>query len=446
MNQYVDLLRKNRNYRFLWLGSVITQLGDWFNLLASAELITNLTDSGIAVSYLFLARFLPLFFFSPVAGILADRYDRRRVMIMTDVVRAATVVCFLFVRSAEQVWVLYLLTVVQFTLSALFTPARTAVLANVVKRKNLVTANALDSLTWSTMLALGAFLGGLVAAVFGITTAFLADAATFLLSAFILSRIDIPSTAVSPPEGETRQQRRRRGWLALMGGYRYLIGVPFILGVSLAKGGGSLIWGSINVLEVTFADEIFPLLTPFFQDVLRIESGGTATLGIIYVASGLGTGLGPILVRRWLGDTYTRLLWGITGGFFLLSAGIIGLSQSPTLPIFTLFTLTRTVGSGLIWVFSAALLQMMVPDEYRGRVFAFEFAALTLTQSISIFGAGYLMDNLGMGVRRVTAVMGYGGLIVGGIWLIFFLRYFSRAKALQQSGAQKVETPSSISS
>ena len=71
MNEYIVLLRQNRNYRYLWLGNVVSLLGDWFNLLASAELITNLTNTGVAISSLFLARFLPLFFVSPLAGVLA---------------------------------------------------------------------------------------------------------------------------------------------------------------------------------------------------------------------------------------------------------------------------------------------------------------------------------------------------------------------------------------
>jgi MFS family permease len=77
MREYLLLLQTNRNYRFLWLGSVVSQLGDWFNLLASAALLTTLTNSGVAISYLFLSRFLPLFLFSPLAGLLADRFNRR---------------------------------------------------------------------------------------------------------------------------------------------------------------------------------------------------------------------------------------------------------------------------------------------------------------------------------------------------------------------------------
>src|SRR5690606_12942705 len=154
------LLRRNANFRNLWLGSVISQFGDWFNVIASAEVISRLTDSGTALSFLFLARFLPLFVFSPIAGVLADRFDRKRIMVLSDVLRAVAVLGFLFIHEPDDIWLFYLLTILQFSLSALFTPARGAVLANVVRSDELVAANALDSLTWSTMLALGAFAGG----------------------------------------------------------------------------------------------------------------------------------------------------------------------------------------------------------------------------------------------------------------------------------------------
>jgi MFS family permease len=168
MREYFALLRYNANYRNLWLGSVVSFLGDWFNLIAAAELVSTLTNSGLAVSTLFLLRFLPLFLFSPIAGVLADRFDRRHIMIFTDLARAATVASFLLIRSPDQLWLFYFLTFLQFTLSALFTPAKTAVLANIVAKEDLVTANALDSFTWSTMLALGAFAGGAVAFLLGV--------------------------------------------------------------------------------------------------------------------------------------------------------------------------------------------------------------------------------------------------------------------------------------
>lgn len=444
MNEYLTLLRRNANYRNLWLGSVISQLGDWFNLLASAELIASLTNSGIALSYLFLARFLPLFIFSPIAGVLADRFDRRRIMILSDLLRAGIVLAFLLVRSADQVWVFYLLMVLQFSLSALFTPARTAVIANVVDEKDLVAANALDSLTWSTMLALGAFLGGVVAAVFGVATAFVADALTFLLSAWFISRIVLPTADSRQPTVDapllhlpiSPAPLPPRRFMAL-DGFRYLLREPFILGIALAKASGSLVWGAINVLEVTYANEVFG---PQLPDWLGIEDAGTAVLGLIYVTAGVGTGLGPLFLRRWFGDAPRRLFSGISAGFLLMIIGIWALAQAPTLSLFLGATALRTLGTGTLWVFSAALLQMLVPDRYRGRVFAFEFAALTLTQSISIYLAGALQDR-GWTVQQVTMVLAGLGVVTAALWLTFHLanRAALRAERLPLRAAHEAK-------
>jgi len=212
------------------------------------------------------------------------------------------------------------------------------------------------------------------------------------------------------------------GWLDFVDGFRYLWQAPFILAIALVKAAGSLVWGGINVLEVTYAGQVFPLNDSIFRQVFHIENGGTAALGMIYIVSGVGTGLGPLVMRRWLGDRRQRMLMGISLGFVLLVVGIVILGRSGTLPVYLTGTLVRTVGTGTVWVFSAALLQIMTPDRFRGRVFAFEFAALTLTQSISTFFAGYAQDSLGMGVRQVTAVLAWLGVVVGLVWMFVHWR------------------------
>jgi MFS family permease len=416
MSEYVSLLRENQDYRRLWLGSLISQFGDWFNLIASASLVANLTDTGTAISYLFLARFLPLFLFSPLAGVLADRYDRRHVMIVSDLLRAATVLCFLLVREPGQIWILYVLTILQFALSAIFVPARSAVLANVVQPQELVPANALDSLTWSTMLAVGALLGGLAAALLGIAEAFFLDSLTFLASAVLISRITAPIKTGA-------KQESSGGWLEFLDGLRYLRGQRFILGLSLVKAAGSLSWGAINVLEIVYAEKIFTLELPGLSEIVPDVDSGTATLGLIYAVTGLGTGLGPLLMRRWLGDAPMRLRWAISIGFGLMAVGTLMISLAPTLRLFATAELVRTVGSGTVWVFSAALLQTLVPDRFRGRVFAFEFAVLTLTQSISIYWAGFAQDNLGLDVRQIAFSMSLVASVMGVLWFLFDIRH-----------------------
>jgi uncharacterized membrane protein YbaN (DUF454 family) len=121
------------------------------------------------------------------------------------------------------------------------------------------------------------------------------------------------------------------------------------------------------------------------------------------------------------------MLWGITIGFFLMGSGIVGLGLAASLPFFLLATFVRTVGTGTLWVFSAALLQMMVPDQYRGRVFAFEFAVLTLTQSISILSVGVAQDS-SLPLPQIAIWIGGMGVIVGAIWLGFHLRFQSLVK------------------
>lgn len=418
MDEYLTLLRRNPNFRYLWLGSVVSQLGDWFNVIAAAEIISRVTDSGAALSFLFVSRFLPLFLLSPVAGVLADRFDRRRILILSDLLRGVTVLGFLLIRDAGDIPLFYLLTVIQFSLSALFTPARGAVVANVVPAGELVAANALDSLTWSTMLALGAFLGGVVAALFGAETAFVADALSFVLSAYFISRVVVGRAAGQP--AARAAEGAATGRFAFLDGFRYLWREPFILGVALAKAGGSLVWGAINVLEIRYAYDLFPLPG---AGRLGIADAGTATLGLIYVVAGVGTGVGPLLMRRWLGDAPRRLVAGVSLGYVAMTVGTAWLATVGGVGGLLLATVVRTLGTGTLWVFSSALLQTIVPDRFRGRVFSFEFAALTLTQSISTLAAGAMIDRGGLAVAGVMGVQAAVSLATTALWALFHLRH-----------------------
>src|SRR5262247_1904380 len=179
---YIDLLRRNRSFRQLWLGQVVSQMGDWFDTIALYTIILNLTGSGRDVGLLLVARFVPSFFFGPISGVVADRFSRRTIMIVSDVLRAFVVLGFLFVRRADQLWIIYVLTVFQLGLSTFFEPAKTAVIPSIVSDRELVAANAISSVTWSVMLTLGAAIGGIITGWFGTNVAFILDALTFALS------------------------------------------------------------------------------------------------------------------------------------------------------------------------------------------------------------------------------------------------------------------------
>ena len=120
---YLNLVRKNANFRNLWIGQIVSLLGDWFNLIASASLIASLTKSGMAVGGLFVVRLLAPFLTSPIAGVFADRYDRKKLLIWTDISRAVIVLGFLLVREPGHVWFLYALTAIQLGISGSTRPS-----------------------------------------------------------------------------------------------------------------------------------------------------------------------------------------------------------------------------------------------------------------------------------------------------------------------------------
>ncbi|MDM8528972.1 MFS transporter [Anaerolineales bacterium HSG24] len=392
LDVYINFIKNNQQYRYLWLSQIISQLGDWFNLIASATLISGLTGSGMAIGALFLARLLPPFLLGPIAGVVADRFDRRKILIISDLLRMVIVLGFLLVKTEQDVWLIYSLTVLQLSISAFFEPARAAIVPQIVERKDLITANALASVTWSSMLALGAALGGFATALFGVTIAFLLDSLTFIISAWFVSRLTYNATVL--PQERTDDDADG-GWQAFLAGLRYLRAHPPVLVVALLKASAAIGFGGMNVVELTFAEEIFP-----------IGSDSSGAFGLILLVAGLGTGIGPIVARRITGDNLITMHWAILFTYIVSLIGFLLIGWSPILTVMLLGTFARTIGSGTNWVFSSSMLQIMVPSNYLGRVFAFDIAMVTLAAAISTLWVGWAKDNLGLSPHQISLALG----------------------------------------
>src|SRR5205814_5352883 len=203
LNPYVSILRTNRNFRLLFIGQTISQLGDWFNAVAVYALLLDLTGSATAVAWMMIVQFLPVAVVGPMAGVVVDRVDRRRLMIAADLVRGCLILGLLAVRTADQVWIAYAVMALTVGASAFFEPARTATIPNITSDEELLPANALASATWSAMLAAGASIGGLVTAIAGRNVAFTINAASFFWSALfiVLTRYDATPAAAVRPSG-----------------------------------------------------------------------------------------------------------------------------------------------------------------------------------------------------------------------------------------------------
>ena len=304
---YMDLLRRNRSFRRLWLGRVVSQMGDWFDTLALYTLILQLTGSGRDVGLLLVARFVPSFFFGPISGVVADRFSRRRIMIISDILRAVVVLGFLFVRSADQLWIVYVLTVLQLGLSTFFEPAKTAAIPSLVEDRELVTANAISSVTWSAMLTIGAALGGLITSAFGTDAAFILDAFSYLLSAVLIAGIRLPKREKRAPQKLTLG--RLLGITETIEGIKYVKDRPKVLAALLVKPAWGLGGGILTLLAV-FGERIFP--------VGKNAAGG---IGVLFAARGIGTAVGPLVARRIAGEGVKRMQASI-GIAFLILLGI----------------------------------------------------------------------------------------------------------------------------
>jgi len=417
---YGQLLRENREFRILWLGQIVSLLGDWFNLIASASLIALLTQSGTAVGGLFVVRMLAPFLMSPIAGVAADRYNRKHLLIITDIVRGITVLGFLFVRSPEWVWLIYVLTAIQMGGQGFFFPAKNSILPDITSKEELGAANALSSVTWSVMLAFGAALGGIFSGIWGVYPAFMVDALTFFVSGIILSRM-----TYTPPQAlGASDHSLAAGIQQYVDGLRYLRGHLDILVISIQKMSNSLfVAGAFNVIQVIIAEQYF-----------TIGEGGGVSLGILYGVTGIGTGLGPIVARMFAGDKDYRLRLTMLAGYVISIIGLLFVAPLLSFPLVLVGAFLRGFGGGIVWVMSTQLLLQLVPLDVRGRVFSTEFAFNTLGAAIAAGSVGALLDTtftLGM----LITVMAAAVIVPVAVWALWtFFGTHEKVKVEASSG------------
>jgi MFS family permease len=409
VNPYLALLRNNRNLRLLFVGQTISQLGDWFNSVAVFALLLDLTGSATAVAWMMIVQFLPVALIGPLAGVVVDRVNRRRLMIATDIVRGVLILGLLLVQRPDQVWLAYLVMSLSVSAQAFFEPARTATIPNVTSREELMPANALSSAMWSMMLAVGASVGGLVTVIAGRDVAFVINSLSFFTSAIFIARTDYDAT---PPSSA-----RVTGLAAMLGitdlkeGLSYVRAHAHVGALMFVKAG----WG--------LAGGILLLLTIFGQRVFPVANNTAAGIGVLYGARGIGAALGPIALRWILGQNPRTLRKTLGPAYFMIGVFYVALGGAAWLPVAAVCVLAAHFGGSILWVFSTVLLQLEVPDRFRGRVFAVELALVTLTSSISSYLTAYALDNVGWSPRTLAVTLGLLFFVPGSIWLFVESRW-----------------------
>lgn len=390
-----SLLRRNRDFRRVYVASLISLGGDWFLLVALFGLVLDLTASALAVSFLLAAQDLTYFVVSPIVGVLADRIDRRRLMVVADIARAVLCLGFLFARTEATVWIVYPLLAAMACFSAAFEPASAAALPNLVEAEDLATANALSGSLWGTMLAVGAAIGGVVTAILGRDAAIVIDAASFVASATLIVGI-----RRSFQESRTLEQEHDRVVEAARATVRYARRDHRVLALLAVKFG----WGLAGGVLV-----LIPLLAKG-----RFHAGEVG-IGLLLAARGVGALIGPFVGRASLGSEDRRLFLAIGVALAIFGVGYAILGLVPTLVLALPAVALAHVGGGAQWMLSSYGLQKVVPDRIRGRIFAFDGMLVTLTFGLSSVLTGVLAETLHP--RTTAIVMGTLAVVWAIVWM-----------------------------
>jgi len=379
---YLELLRRNASFRRLWLGTVASFFGDWFTTIALYAIVQELSSSATAVAGVLIAKTLPIFVVSPIAGRIVDSFDRRKVLITTDLLRAVLTIGLVGAYFIGSLPLLYAVEVVRVAVAGVFIPGRSAAVPQVVTRDELGAAMALSGGTWSVMLALGAAAGGVVTELLGPVGALGIDALTFLLSAAFLW--GLPAL---PPrhEGEAVASAR------LADALRWLRGRYKLTATLLLKAGSAMAAGTIMALPL-FGNGVFAL------------SASAGFVGLLYTGRGLGALTGSLGLRRGLGDATCTLERIIPWLFLWQTLCYLLLSQAPSVWVAAAAYFLGGIGGAGVWVSSSTLAQRALPRALRGRLFAMEFGLMTLLSSIASYSGGQAIDRLGAGPRDVVWV------------------------------------------
>jgi MFS family permease len=416
-------LIRNCNFVALWVGQTISFIGDYFYFLAIPIMVERLTGSALAVGLAVIASALPMLLLGPIAGVFVDRWDRKRTMIVADVLRGLLVLACLLVKTPDQVWIYYVVGFLMSCISRFFFPAQNAVLPLIVPDKNdLLAANGLMQIVQTAGFLIGPALAGFSIGFWGEQVAFLADSATYFVSAAAIATMTVHRT--------TADRGAAAGgiatvWVEMREGVVYLFGNRTMVGVLLCLAVVQLGVGALNVIWVPFMRRTFGL--------------GPEGLGAVDTAQGIGMAIGGITLGFFATRVKKRRLagWSIIfiGGMialvglappFSLVNLIPGISVEADLANLTvghrllhmpllLLLYSLLLGVALVPAQSSlmTMMQLAVPDLKRGRVGSAMNALTTAAGLISMAVAAVLGEVIALRIIYVMAglLVSAGGLV-----------------------------------
>jgi len=384
---YVALLQRNPNARKVWISQVVSQLGNWFNTVALLGLLVELTNNPAAGNWISVAQIIPVAVVGLfISGLVADRFDRRRIMIVADLARAVIALSFLLIRTPETAWIAYAGTVALAIGTSFYQPAASAALPNIVTPRQLPVAAMLGQTTFATMLFVGAFVGGAITTLLGRDVAFVLNAISFLVSAVLVWR-----TRVNFNAKESRQVLSGVSTLrVLTEGFRYLRDNALVRTYVLAKPAAAWALGGFGL---------------FGTYSIAIYGTGDWGTSLLYAGRGIGAFISPLLISGLLSFQDTRPLNRfIRIGMLMVVLGY-GAFAFTTSPIAGMLCAgVAHFGNAWAMTLSGLIVQSETPDHVRGRVLALDSVGWSLTSALSNVVVGFLAIRFSPQVGVLTSV------------------------------------------
>lgn len=406
---YAQLLRGNRNFRNLWLGQVVSELGNWFNFIAGLGVVRVVSGAAPdAAAILLVARTAPFALLMPLAGAIVDRASRRVVMLVTDFARAVVALGFLFVTEPGDLWIAYLCSIVLALLSAFFEAAKNAAMPNVTGDEGLLGGNALMFSSRFLLMSIGAALGGAASAYFGYQIAFIINAVSFLVSAYSIWLIPAEAMHSRKPKPQTDLESRVAAVFAdIKEGWSFIRSHPLVLTII----GVNILWavggGAVNLIADRLGGVVFAGKDGWSAD---------GAVAAIYTAAGFGLFVGMMLARR-VGDFVERQRLVVPFiGWMLIFQGVLygAAGYMPNLWLVMALIVVSRVMLGVEYAVQETMLMRAIPDDLRGRVMTTDRAAEISVFSVSNLAGGWSLYAISP--QMLTAVSGILSAASGLFW------------------------------
>ncbi|WP_219833928.1 MFS transporter [Paenibacillus sp. R14(2021)] len=403
----VLVFKQEKQYRRLFWAGLINGIGDRFSQVAVLSLLLSLTGSGVAIGITFAVRLVPYFIFGPLGGMLADRFSKKSIMILADLLRILFALLPLLVREASDVWIIYASSFLLSAGEAFYAPARMSAIPQIVQKGSLLHVNGLEEAMLGIVLIGGSLTGSMVASTVGVHATFVMNAVSFLLSAILLARITIPRQSMAD---NLKQSPSTSPWKGMREFRKLMSGSAFIRAMIIVF----VLWpigdGIFNILISVYAVEVFKM--------------GDIGIGILYGALGLGLVLGSGIIGKF--STSMK----VTAISALLLEGILNIiiSQSSYFIMVVLF-LTLTASCAAIGnACNRTILMNEIPSHFQGQFFGMLATLQNTILGISMFVSGFLLEVI------TPRTLGFsGGILFSFVGVGFaFVCY----KTLQNKGAQ----------